>query len=67
MAKSKLQSLRLAAENSMKQGNYTEAFFHWTSLIKVEPDVAKYYLERSKCFSLQDQVIQSFLINLVLR
>ena len=40
----------------MKDGNYTEAFIHWTHAIKLEPEEAKFYFERSKCFLKQQQV-----------
>ena len=41
---------------SMKDGNYTEAFIHWTHAIKLEPNDSKFYFERSKCFLQQEQV-----------
>ena len=50
----------------MKDGNYTEAFIHWTHAIKTDPEEIKFYLERSKCFLMQEQVTFQFLEKLLM-
>ena len=52
---SNVAALTVKAEECMKTEKWAEAFFHWTHAIKLYPEEANFYDQRSKCFTLTQQ------------
>ena len=45
-----VNEIREKAERCMKEGKWSEAFFHWSHTIKLVPEETDFYFQRSKCF-----------------
>lgn len=57
----KLEVIKQKADQSMKEGQYMEAFLYWSQAIHINPEEPLFYSQRSKCFIKQEQYYHALL------